>query len=220
MLQFIYELYDPRTDVVGYVGITTDPNGRYKQHLSMVDGNLAKNTWINDMLAEGVQPGMRIREIIENDDERAYQQERYWIQFYLDQGTNLKNIQFVNRTDDQSTESIYEGIQDDVPPLTDWQIKVWRTVYGDARDTGKKGQMARVTLGHLHSLFEMNNLLDNIQGEALDRQLAYLHAMLLVTPNVAFIKRSKRYLYQPEDRILMISAYDLCRVVFPPCQTF
>src|SRR5258707_14614414 len=97
MLQFIYKLYDPRTDITGYLGITIDPNERYKQHLSMVDGNWQKNAWIIGMLAEGVKPGMRIREVIENDDERAFLQEKYWIRFYLDQGINLTNIEYANK---------------------------------------------------------------------------------------------------------------------------
>jgi hypothetical protein len=218
MLQFIYELYGPRTDIVGYVGITADPNERYKQHLSMSDGNLGKQSWISNMLVRGVQPGMRIREVIENDDERALEQEKYWIRFYLEQGINLTNIEYATK----KTELPYEDISLDAPdaqntalPLTDWQIAVWRIVYGDASDTGKKGQRAKVTVGQLHNLFEINNLLGNVQGATVREQLVSLHAMLLNTPHVQFIKRSQRFLYQPESPVNPISARDLMATVFP-----
>jgi hypothetical protein len=217
MLQFIYELYDPRTsDIPGYLGITIDPNERYKQHLSMVDGNFEKNEWIGDMLSEGVQPGMRIREVIENDNERALQQERYWIRFYLDQGIDLTNIQCADKGVGIAEEILFVEDRIETPPLTDWQITVWGIGLGDAYSTGRKLQAAKATVGQLYNLFKINNVLDNIQGQSLQERLTFLRWMLLNTPNVQFIKQGQRFIYRPEKRYETRLLRDLQRVVFPP----
>ena len=218
MLQFIYELYDPRTDIIGYLGITIDPNERYKQHLSMSDNNRKKNAWIGSMLAEGVKPGMRIREVIENDDERAFQQEKYWIRHYLEQGINLTNIEYADRKAESIIEPVYdipEGIQVEAPPLTDWQVTVWRIVYGDSSEIGRKLEKAKVTIGHLHNLFEINNLLDNVQGETLLEQLSFLRAMLINTPQVRYFKQSQRFLYENDQGYFSFNTRELMAIVFP-----
>jgi len=218
MLQFIYELYDPRTDIVGYVGITTDPNDRYKQHLGMIDGNRYKNSWISSILADSIKPGMRIREVIENDDERAFLAEKYWINFYLEQGIKLTNIQYVKK-DEAIVEEIidypYDDIDKNAPSLTDWQVRVWRIGLGDANKTGKERKRAEIYISQLHHLFEINDLLGNVQGKTVREQLAFLRGMALNTPNVRFIKQSGKFLYHPEDYIFVVNVRELMAVVFP-----
>lgn len=96
MLYFVYELYDPRTGITGYVGITKDPNQRYFQHIQGQDSEgEKKQTWVDSLLAEGVKPKFRILETVESRVE-AGNQERYWIKYYKDQGIQLANTRLVD----------------------------------------------------------------------------------------------------------------------------
>lgn len=94
MLHFVYELVDPRTDVVVYVGITNNPNQRFRVHLSDTGTNKNKGEWIEQLQGEHLEPRMRILEIVETKEE-ALEREKHWIQWYLQQGVALTNIKLL-----------------------------------------------------------------------------------------------------------------------------
>jgi hypothetical protein len=98
MLYFIYELSDPRTAIPSYIGITSNPNIRYIQHLERKTGSKKKCDWIRDLLAEGIQPKMKILETVDSKQE-AQDRERHWIQQYLKQGRELTNALLVNSSE-------------------------------------------------------------------------------------------------------------------------
>jgi len=100
MLHFIYELIDPRTETVAYVGITTNPNSRLQQHVNCMDENNEKIEWIQQLQKEALEPRMKILEIVETREE-AIEKEKQWIQHYLSKGVSLSNIKNAS----QSTES-------------------------------------------------------------------------------------------------------------------
>lgn len=95
MLHFIYELYDPRTDTPGYVGLTGNPSQRYQQHIERRDGKAEKYEWVKRLLSEGVKPKLRILETVENRSE-ARIREKYWIKHYIEQGILLANTKLMN----------------------------------------------------------------------------------------------------------------------------
>lgn len=90
MLHFIYELIDPRTDTVFYIGITNDPNQRFQAHLHDAKTNDKKSERIEQLREESFEPRMRILEIVETREE-AIERETYWIHEYLQQGIVLTN---------------------------------------------------------------------------------------------------------------------------------
>lgn len=96
IMYFVYELVDPRTDVTGYVGITNNPNKRYYEHLEGNDKNEKKREWIARLQAEKLQPKMKILEIVDNI-KQARNQERYWIQYYVSKGVELKNTKIYEK---------------------------------------------------------------------------------------------------------------------------
>lgn len=100
MLHFIYELIDPRTETVAYVGITTNPNSRLQQHVNCMDENNEKIEWIQQLQKEALEPRMKILEIVETREE-AIEKEKQWIQHYLAKGVSLSNIKNAS----QSTEN-------------------------------------------------------------------------------------------------------------------
>ncbi len=89
-MYFVYELVDPRTDIAGYVGITSNPNRRYYEHLEEIEGEGKKHDWIQSLQKQQAQPKMKILEIVDNL-KQAQKQERYWIQHYISKGIELKN---------------------------------------------------------------------------------------------------------------------------------
>lgn len=88
---FVYELVDPRTNSIGYVGITDDPNERYSQHILVKGTNGRKDAWIDQLLQEGVRPQMKIVEIVE-DEQEARKREGELIRRYLEQNIPITNI--------------------------------------------------------------------------------------------------------------------------------
>lgn len=96
-MYFVYELVDPRNSVTGYVGITNNPNKRYLEHIDERAGRGRKYGWISSLQEEGIQPKMKILEIVD-DLEQARRQERYWIQRYLAEGIPLVNTRLIDPT--------------------------------------------------------------------------------------------------------------------------
>ncbi|MBO0789998.1 MAG: hypothetical protein J2P36_03485 [Ktedonobacteraceae bacterium] len=90
-LQSIYRLFDPRTQETRYIGISSDVNSRYQQHLADTTVCL-KTEWIRGLRASGLLPSI---EILEADlpPVLAGEREKYWIQHFLGQGAMLTNRQ-------------------------------------------------------------------------------------------------------------------------------
>lgn len=89
---YIYELIDPRTDTPRYVGITTTPNRRLRNHIDDSDTlNMEKRAWIRELMEEGLVPDMKIIEHVRTRKE-ALEREGYWIRHYLQQGIPITNI--------------------------------------------------------------------------------------------------------------------------------
>lgn len=66
--EFIYELIDPCTELVRYVGKTKNPKKRYKSHLySSRKKRTHKECWINSLLTKGLKPVMRIKTVAEKN---------------------------------------------------------------------------------------------------------------------------------------------------------
>jgi predicted GIY-YIG superfamily endonuclease len=88
----IYGLVDPRSpSIFRYIGVTDTPKRRYKEHLACLGTNQAKNTWVQELLVQGIQPEMIVLETPKGA-KKAYERERYWIQYYLEQHAPLTNI--------------------------------------------------------------------------------------------------------------------------------
>lgn len=97
---YVYELRDPRTNAVRYVGQTVDPKGRYSGHCSGTNtGNPELHAWVMDLRASGLKPQMVI---LERFAGREYpsgrwpsalmdEAERKWIAHYLAAGADLLN---------------------------------------------------------------------------------------------------------------------------------
>ena len=96
-MYFVYELVDPRNNVTGYIGITNNPNQRYLEHIEGRVKKGKKYEWIKRLQKEGLQPKMRILEVVD-DLEQARRQEQYWIQQYLNEGILLVNTLLIGPT--------------------------------------------------------------------------------------------------------------------------
>ena len=92
MLYFVYELVDPRTDEVRYVGITANPSIRLRQHILGYKATGVKLAWLQELRDAAVKPVMRILEKVTTWEE-VKEREKHWIRKYTDQGYNLVNVQ-------------------------------------------------------------------------------------------------------------------------------
>jgi hypothetical protein len=95
MPHHIYELFDPRTNEIKYVGRTSgDLEVRRKQHIAestnATASNVGKQAWMQQLLAEGIEPQIRLLETINNID-IAKDAEAYYIRTYVQQGKLLVN---------------------------------------------------------------------------------------------------------------------------------
>lgn len=88
-MRFVYGLVDPRTDKVMYVGCSTNPLERYRQHLvdKLHPGKLA---WINELLEEGMHPSLTVFDVASGKDANAL--ERALIDRLGAEGHGLLNI--------------------------------------------------------------------------------------------------------------------------------
>lgn len=91
-MQFVYGLADPITGAIRYIGMTNDPHVRHKAHCRENDDTDTKSRWIRELKKAKLLPSLLIVEQVESDD-AIRERERYWIQFYLNQGANLTNTQ-------------------------------------------------------------------------------------------------------------------------------
>lgn len=99
MLHFIYRWKDPRNQTeplcTKYVGMTNNPNARINSHMGRYGSNKEKHDWIRELVELELEPIFEIIEIIYDGKEAAFDREKYWVKYYLDQGCQLINIRLV-----------------------------------------------------------------------------------------------------------------------------
>lgn len=84
----VYSLSDPRNNLVRYIGISYDPEKRYKSHLSWRHDE--KWPWVFELKGWGLKP---VLGIVEANiwESIAREREAYWITCYRDAGHPLLN---------------------------------------------------------------------------------------------------------------------------------
>lgn len=92
MVEYIYCLKDPNTDVIRYIGKTANPESRYNSHLGKRELSRFsyKTNWIKSLLKNNQFPYMEILE--ECSPETVDSREVYWIQFCKLNGIPLTNM--------------------------------------------------------------------------------------------------------------------------------
>lgn len=90
MKSYIYMLLDPFEAMVGYVGKSVDPEGRYYQHLNDRHTNKGKIRWILKLQKLGSKPLLYILE--ETDTKHESIRESFWIDEVFKMGYQLLNI--------------------------------------------------------------------------------------------------------------------------------
>jgi hypothetical protein len=96
---FIYALIDPRDNAVRYVGQTNEPSNRFSQHITAKpEINLAKHQWIQELIAQGLEPRFEILECINVSPAVVDEREFYWIQHFQANNIKLTNLALQPRT--------------------------------------------------------------------------------------------------------------------------
>ncbi len=91
--QRVYALADPRDDSIRYVGYSSDPCKRFREHLrGKADGNEEKEAWIAELRDAGTRPELVILEEVE-DPRAVREREDRWILHHLHRGEPLTNWQ-------------------------------------------------------------------------------------------------------------------------------
>lgn len=93
-MYYIYELVDPITNQVRYVGITNNPDSRLKSHLSIHETNPAKSEWIKNLLSQNLSVEMNIIDTVE-DIKSARKLEKNLINAHSLNGIQILNVQHV-----------------------------------------------------------------------------------------------------------------------------
>lgn len=91
MPYFIYQLTDPRDNEARYIGLSVDPERRYREHLSGLYSTEPMLQWLNELETMQISPIMVVLEEVETL-ENARERELTWIKIRLDQGGKLLNI--------------------------------------------------------------------------------------------------------------------------------
>ena len=86
---YIYNLIDPRTDEVRYVGKTTHPERRLRRHI-VAEGTTPCHDWLSQLRRLGLCPEMKILEETKADD--WAERERFWIANLRETGCKLTNV--------------------------------------------------------------------------------------------------------------------------------
>lgn len=88
---FIYTLSDPEEpEHIRYVGMTTEPDRRIREHINKSHRQLYSSTWIRTLLSDEVEPVMSIIE--EVPAEEGPEREIFWIAHYKEEGHRLTNL--------------------------------------------------------------------------------------------------------------------------------
>lgn len=77
-MNYIYNLIDPISGIVRYVGKTKNPKNRYKQHLKDAEKkqNTEKQKWIKELKLKHMTPKMIIVKEIENEEIARTEEEK------------------------------------------------------------------------------------------------------------------------------------------------
>lgn len=87
---YLYQLLDPETKEIRYIGQTQNPKRRYRQHITEVANNKThKINWIFSLNSKGLKPEMFVFKCL--SVEELTKQEDYYINFYKEQGCKLTN---------------------------------------------------------------------------------------------------------------------------------
>lgn len=76
MITYIYGLADPDTGVIRYVGQSTRPQGRYKEHVTYPGGKCSE--WIKSLRGKNEKPTLVILETVSLENNPT-DREEYWI---------------------------------------------------------------------------------------------------------------------------------------------
>lgn len=87
---YIYALIDPITDKIRYIGKTTNPEKRFKEHCNDKNIKLHRVCWINSLKKMGCLPQMDILEKLPDNADWQYA-EKDWISFAKRIGCDLTN---------------------------------------------------------------------------------------------------------------------------------
>jgi len=85
---YIYGLANPETGVVRYVGKTNSPHRRKNEH--HIDGANHKSCWLDFLHAKGLEPEMKILEVVEDGTDWR-ERELYWLREILENGGMVVN---------------------------------------------------------------------------------------------------------------------------------
>jgi hypothetical protein len=85
---FIYALADPRTFSIRYVGKSTNPTRRFRQHLADKTDSY-KSRWVWSLAKLGLSPVLVVLEKVRGDWQ---ERERFWIRLLSTTGNRLTNL--------------------------------------------------------------------------------------------------------------------------------
>lgn len=89
----IYQLSDPRTNQIRYVGYTEDFERRNRDYAVGLPHSRALDRWLTELRTLGLQPLMTPLESFQGTTEEALQRETSWINTFTRQGIRLLNAQ-------------------------------------------------------------------------------------------------------------------------------
>ncbi len=238
MIHFVYALVDPRivrnfsVDPrylpplgVLYVGMTSDPNGRYHAHLQNTGrSNVPKIEQFEAFRTAKVIPQMILLETVYSGKIQAEYLESEWISYFLAQGAPLLNA---NKIRDRDTNSVIFSRLDSpfyLPASLRDTFRSAQTLEVSLRDTDYTDRWVDT---YLPSWIEKNELVYWITGHMIDTELdlAQTSASLCMLPleehdieslltgkrEVSDIPASAIPLYEPEGAYACYIASVLCK---------
>lgn len=85
----IYGLFDTRINEFFYIGSSVNPAARFGNHMSLKGVAAGVKAIIEEMLADGMKPDLRIIEEVPTEDRRQWEQ--HYIEYYRKRGHRLVN---------------------------------------------------------------------------------------------------------------------------------